>query len=72
MPVNWTIKDIYTVETSPTSPSRLQWKISEILLNSLSCRCKVDSVNADTGEYRIVLNGTLDTTDERPGPSFTG
>jgi hypothetical protein len=72
MPYNWTIKDIYTVERCPTSPSRLQWKISEVLFNSSTCRCKVDSVNPDTGEYRIVLHGTLDTVVEGNNPNFNG
>jgi hypothetical protein len=71
MPYNWTIKDVYTVEKSPTSPSRLQWKISEIMLNSSACRCKVESVNPTTGEYRIVLQGTLDTV-EGNIPNFNG
>lgn len=71
MPVNWTIKDIYTVEHSPTSPSRLQWKISEVLFNSSTCRCKVDSINPNTGEYRIVLQGTLDCF-EGNVPNFNG
>jgi len=42
---HWTINDIHTVEKSPTSPSRLQWKISEVLFNSTACRCKVETVN---------------------------
>ncbi|HEX9750999.1 MAG TPA: hypothetical protein VGB22_06935 [candidate division Zixibacteria bacterium] len=71
MPYNWTIKDVYTVEKSPTSPSRLQWKISEIMFNSSACRCKVESVNPTTGEYRIVLQGTLDTV-EGNIPNFNG
>jgi len=71
MPHNWTIKDVYTVEKSPTSPSRLQWKISEIMFNSSACRCKVESVNPNTGEYRIVLQGTLDTVESNV-PNFNG
>ena len=71
MSINWTIKDIQTVEKSPTSPSRLQWKLSEVLFNSAACRCKVESVNPATGEYRIVLQGTLDT-DENNTPKFNG
>ena len=71
MPVTWSINDIHTVEKTPTSPSRLQWKISEVLFNSASCRCKVESVNPTTGEYRIVLQGTLDVTENNP-PNFNG
>jgi hypothetical protein len=71
MPMTWSINDIHTVERTPTSPSRLQWKISEVLFNSASCRCKVESVNPTTGEYRIVLQGTLDVTENNP-PNFNG
>ena len=69
---HWTINDIHTVEKSPTSPSRLQWKISEVLFNSTACRCKVETVNPTTGEYRIVLQGTLDCCDESNVPNFNG
>jgi hypothetical protein len=71
MSYNWTIKDIHTVEKAPTSPSRLQWKLSEVLYNSAACRCKVESINPTTGEYRIVLQGTLDV-DEGTTPKFNG
>ena len=72
MPVNWTIKDIQCVEKTPQSPARLQWRISEVLFNSAACRCKVESVNPTTGEYRIVLHGTLDTNVEGSIPNFNG
>jgi len=68
----WTIKDIHTVEKSPTSPSRLQWKLSEVLFNSTGCRCKVETVNPNTGEYRIVLQGTLCVDDGTNVPNFNG
>ena len=48
------------VEKTPTSPAALQYRITDLLYNSTTCRCKVDSVNTETGEYRIVLQGTLD------------
>ena len=69
---NWTINDIHTVEKSPTSPSRFQWRISEVLFNSTTCRCKVETVNPTTGEYRIVLQGTFDCSDESNTPNFNG
>ena len=69
---NWTIKDIHTIEKSPTSPSRLQWKLSEVLFNSTGCRCKVENVNPNTGEYRIVLQGTFDCDCGVDVPNFNG
>lgn len=54
------IQDVHTVENAPTSPGSLKNKIGEMILNSTTCRAKVDAVNPDTGEYRIVLQGTLD------------
>lgn len=71
MGINWTVNDIHGVEKSPASPSHLQWKITEVLFNSAACRCKVDSINPTTGEYRIVLQGTLDVT-EVGAPNFNG
>jgi hypothetical protein len=35
-------------------------KIGEMITHSTVCRAKVEGVNPDTGEYRIVLQGTLD------------
>jgi hypothetical protein len=52
------------IERTPSSPASLQWKLSELLYNSTTCRAKVDSVNPTTGEYRIVLQGTLDYWDD--------
>ncbi len=52
------------MERTPTSPASLQYRLTELLYNSTTCRAKVDSVNASTGEYRIVIQGTLDYWDE--------
>lgn len=57
------IQDIYTLEMSPTSPSSLRSKISEMIMSSTNAKCKVDAMNPETGEYRIVLHGTLDKED---------
>ncbi len=56
----WTINDITWIERSPVSPASLQAKFTDIFYNSTNCRCKVESVNPQTGEYRIVLQGTWD------------
>ena len=31
-----------------------------MILGSTVCRAKVETLNPDTGEYRVVLQGTLD------------
>ncbi|KPJ49663.1 hypothetical protein AMJ40_05020 [candidate division TA06 bacterium DG_26] len=54
------IQDFWSLERSPTSPASLRNKITHMLLNSCYVNAKVDMVNRDTGEYRIVLYGTLD------------
>lgn len=54
------IQDIHSLEISPTSPSTLRNKISEMIISSTNARCKVEAINPETGEYRIVLHGTLD------------
>jgi len=52
--------DFRTIERSPMSPSYLQRRINDLVACSINAKVKVDSVNPETGEYRIVLHGTLD------------
>ncbi|UCB52312.1 MAG: hypothetical protein JSV10_10065 [Candidatus Zixiibacteriota bacterium] len=52
--------DFRNIERTPMSPSYLQNKICDLVACSVYTKVKVDSVNPDTGEYRIVLHGTLD------------
>jgi hypothetical protein len=52
--------DFRHFERTPTSPHALNWNVSNLLYSSVSCRAKVESWNNETGEYRIVLTGTLD------------
>jgi hypothetical protein len=54
------LQDFYTLERSPCSPASLRNKIANMLLNSCYANAKVEMVNRETGEYRIVLHGTLD------------
>ncbi len=54
------IQDIQTLENAPTSAGSLRSKLSEMIVNSTNFRAKVDSINSDTWEYRVVLEGTLD------------
>lgn len=60
--------DLHVLERSPISPAALTDRVSEVLRNSVVARAKVESCDWDTGEYRVVLQGTLDlerTTFER-------
>ena len=54
------IHDLNTIERSPTSPASLRNKISEMIMSSVNARAKVEVINPETGEYRIVLQGTID------------
>jgi len=59
------IQDVRSVEHSPTSPGTLKNKIGEMLFSSINATAKVEAFNIETGEYRIVLQGTLDKEDSR-------
>ena len=53
-------EDLGNIGRTPTSPAALTSGIWHVLSNSVVARAKVDSCNWETGEYRIVLHGTLD------------
>ena len=57
--------DLKTLEMTPTSPGAIRTKVGEMIVNSSVCRAKVESINPETGEYRIVLQGTLDKQETR-------
>ena len=59
------IQDLHTLENAPTSAGSLRSKVSEMIINSTNFRAKVDSLNPETWEYRIVLEGTLDKEDTK-------
>ena len=55
------IPDVHQLEKSPTSAGMMTKKFSSMIESSITCpRVKVESLNTETGEYRIVLQGTLD------------
>ncbi len=55
------VPDIHQLEKAPTSAGMMTKKFSAMIDSSITCpRVKVDSLNPETGEYRIVLQGTLD------------
>ncbi len=54
------LQDLHSLEAAPTSPGGLRSKVGELIVGSTTCRAKVEAVNPETGEYRVVLQGTLD------------
>lgn len=56
------------LERTPTSPAALEHCLNDLMYNSTTCRAKVEMVNPTTGEYRIVLQGTLDYWEEQKTP----
>ena len=64
----FSIQEISSLETGPSSPGTLRARIGEMILSSTVCRAKVETLNPETGEYRVVLQGTLDR-DETPWSS---
>ena len=59
------IQDMQLFENAPTSAGALRSKLGEMIVNSTKFRAKVDVINSDTWEYRIVLEGTLDKEDTK-------
>ncbi|MEE8146410.1 MAG: hypothetical protein V3T24_02305 [Longimicrobiales bacterium] len=59
------IHDLKSLEVAPTSPGAMKIKVGEMIVNSTVCRARVESINPETGEYRIVLQGSLDREDSR-------
>ena len=47
------------------APASLRAKIGEMILNSTVARARVEALNPETGEYRVVLQGTLDREDTK-------
>jgi hypothetical protein len=54
------LDDFPLLEVAPTSAASLRSKLGEMLVSSTSARIKIESVNPQTGEYRLVVHGTLD------------
>ena len=62
----FSVYELRTIEHSPVSPANLRSKIGEMIVNSTIARARVEALNPDTGEYRVVLQGTLDREESRP------
>ena len=55
------LQDFPLLEASPTSAAMLRSKLGEMLTSSTSARVQVESMNPETGEYKVTLMGTIDT-----------
>lgn len=57
---NFNPSQVKSIENTPANnPKAVHQALGNIVLGSTTCRCKVENVNPNTGEYRIVLTGTL-------------
>lgn len=66
----FTFNDFRTLEKCPTSPSNMQVCISNLVFSSVNTKAKVEICNPETGEYRIVLQGTLDQDNTNFGGNY--
>jgi hypothetical protein len=48
------------IERTQMSPKALSTGIWDVVSHSISTRARVEGFNAETGEYRVILQGTLD------------
>jgi hypothetical protein len=48
------------IERTNASPTALSTSLWDVVSHSISTRAKVEGFNLETGEYRVVLQGTLD------------
>jgi hypothetical protein len=53
------IQELRNLEAPNTNPTTIKTKVSEMLQSSSTVRAKVESLNPESGEYRLVLQGTL-------------
>jgi len=57
------VNDLNHLEKSPTSPATLRDKLGDLLVHSVAAQAQVELVDRETGEYRVVVQGTLDLED---------
>jgi hypothetical protein len=67
----FSFNDFRMLEKCPTSPKQLQVGISCLVFSSVNSKAKVETCNPETGEYRIVLQGTLDMENPAYGPGYS-
>jgi len=57
------IRDLEIIRNANISSTTLKRQINSMIENSDHCKAIVESLNRETGEYRIILQGTLETND---------
>ena len=53
------IQDLRSIEGQVDSPNQLSSKLGDMITSSSQIKAKVETANPETGESRIVLQGTL-------------
>jgi hypothetical protein len=61
------VEHLRELERTPRSPLALSNDLWDVLSNSLSAKVTLEACNRDTGEYRVVLQGTLEQSPEPRG-----
>jgi len=61
------LQDLPSLEASPTSPATLRAKIGELIIHSVNAAAQVEMLDRETGEYRVVLQGTIDLDEPAAG-----
>jgi hypothetical protein len=56
----FSIEDMYHVEGGAKSLTDLRSKVGEMIESSSGCFATVEALDPETGEYRVVLQGTLE------------
>ena len=53
------IEELELIKSNKVSLKSLEQELNKMLIHSNGCRAIVESLNRKTGEYRIILQGTL-------------
>ncbi|MFQ5651613.1 MAG: hypothetical protein ACE5IY_16880 [bacterium] len=57
-------KDLEKMNMTKLSGASLKKQISDMLASSSQCKAILETINQDTGEYRIVLQGIIEKNHE--------
>lgn len=55
----WKVEDFDKIRNFSSVPSKLKTHIDSMLDSTDNCNVNVENINENTGEYRIILQGTL-------------
>lgn len=60
------IEEFTSLGRASTTPEMLRDKLGAVISSSTTCKAKVEAIDPDTGEYRLVLQGTIGKEGIRP------